>query len=803
MAVVRLWLRLDLPRRWRSLLVLTLLIAISVATVLAAVAGARRQASARERLVDRTLPATAAVLANTPGFPWQRVAALPYVTQFATFGPSFPIEGLPPQAEADIVIGDEILRSIERPVILSGRALDTTRTDEAMITRSFASKFGKHVGDLVTVVLPTPDELQAQAGFGPDGAFSGPRLPVRIVGMEVSPWFSDEPGMPTGLTLSPAVAARYPLNVVGDQSDPHNTNAVNAMMRLRGGAADIPRLREDVRRVAGVQGTDIEVWDLHAQFAVPMQRQAAFEARCVLAFGAAALLASLFLVGQAVARYAGAAAAELGAVRAVGMTPRQAVAAAVAAPVLAAVAGAGLGVGAAVFASRWFPFGVALLAEPDPGVSADRAVLVVGAVVAIVLIAAGAVVATATALARRDRPVRRSVAAALAARAGLPVPVVVGSRFALEVGRGRGGIPVRPALVGAVGGVLGVVAAFTFSHGVNDASDHPERFGQTHSAYALVGFSGQDFVSSRAVTAALTELPDVVGVDDARVAVATGPDGRSSVTLYSYSGGPKPLDVVVTAGRMPAAADEVLLARQSLSDLGTAVGETVVLRTPNGDRRMRVTGSGMVPNGFHNGYADGGWVTDGGYDSLFSSAKFHLVYVATRTSGTGVAAALTAQVAKRDPALKDVSFSPPDPLTQLFELRQVRTLPILLGVFLMVLAVGAVGHALATAVRRRAHDLAVLRALGMTPWQCRAAIGVQATVLAVVGLAFGIPLGLAVGRTVWRVVTDYTPLQYIAPTAATVLFLIAPAAVLVANLLAAWPGARAARLRVAAELRAE
>ncbi|MDT4892515.1 MAG: putative transport system permease protein, partial [Pseudonocardiales bacterium] len=141
--------------------------------------------------------------------------------------------------------------------------------------------------------------------------------------------------------------------------------------------------------------------------------------------------------------------------------------------------------------------------------------------------------------------------------------------------------------------------------------------------------------------------------------------------------------------------------------------------------------------------------------------------------------------------------------TEVAEIREVRTLPIVLGGFLALLAVGAVGHALATAVRRRSHDLAVLRALGMTQWQCRWVVLTQATVLAVVGLVAGVPIGLALGRTVWRVVADYTPIQYVAPVAVSVLVLVGPAALLIANALAAWPGRRAARLRIAAILRAE
>src|ERR1700759_641470 len=116
-----------------------------------------------------------------------------------------------------------------------------------------------------------------------------------------------------------------------------------------------------------------------------------------------------------------------------------------------------------------------------------------------------------------------AVASAIA-RAGVAVPVVIGTRFALESGRGRTAVPVRPALIGAVTGVLGVLAAFTFSHGVTDASKHPERFGQTFQLDGFEGFNSQDFGPSAKVLKALQASPLVEGVDDARTAVATSSD---------------------------------------------------------------------------------------------------------------------------------------------------------------------------------------------------------------------------------------------------------------------------------------
>src|SRR5919112_604130 len=185
----RAWAGQELRRRWPAMTVLTLLIALATTTVFAALAGARRQASAEQRLVDRTLPADAAILANTAGYPWAQVRALPEVTRLATFGIVVPVVGLPPEAEAEPILGRDMLRTIERPAVRDGRMLDPARIDEAVAAPGFLDTFDREVGDVVDVVLPTLAELQAQEGSGPGGAFTGPRLHMRIVGEVVSPWY--------------------------------------------------------------------------------------------------------------------------------------------------------------------------------------------------------------------------------------------------------------------------------------------------------------------------------------------------------------------------------------------------------------------------------------------------------------------------------------------------------------------------------------------------------------------------------------------------------------------------------------
>jgi hypothetical protein len=66
-----------------------------------------------------------------------------------------------------------------------------------------------------------------------------------------------------------------------------------------------------------------------------------------------------------------------------------------------------------------------------------------------------------------------------------------------------------------------------------------------------------------------------------------------------------------------------------------------------------------------------------------------------------------------------------------------------------------------------------------------------------------VPLGLALGRTIWRVVANGTPVAYHPPLAVWVLLVIGPLALLAANPAGCLAGLRAARLSSAQILRAE
>ena len=70
-------------------------------------------------------------------------------------------------------------------------------------------------------------------------------------------------------------------------------------------------------------------------------------------------------------------------------------------------------------------------------------------------------------------------------------PVTVGVAMALEPGRGRTAVPVRPAIAGAVVAVLGVVAVGVFGSSLAHLVDTPPTFGYNWNAHITVGAPDQ------------------------------------------------------------------------------------------------------------------------------------------------------------------------------------------------------------------------------------------------------------------------------------------------------------------------
>lgn len=802
MTLIRLWLRWELRRRWRSLAVLTLLVAVSTAVVLTAAAGARRGDTALERLARQSRPATAFVLPYDANFDWAAVRALPEVAALTTFSAStyFAIDGVSdPYIGGGAPFDGEGMRTIERPQVVAGRLANPARADEATVTSGFVKSYGLGAGDFVTARLYSADQIkELQAGPpAPAAEPKGPVIRMKITGVVRSPWYSDDSGFSGKFFSTPGLGLKYPENIIGN-------GMASALVRLRHGDADLGRFREDLAKVSKRPDITVRVM---SEFARHHQHSASFEAGALLAFAIAAAIAATFLIVQSVARHAGSTVRDLMPLQGTGMTPAQVMRTASAGPLVAGIAGGVLGVIATTYASRWFPVGSAAAYEPNPGIDVDPLILGAGLAVVILLTAAGAAVSAwfeLSPVVRRDAPTRRSAVVTLAARAGLPVPLVVGARFALESGRGRSATPARPALLGAIVGVAGVLGAFTFGAGVTDAAGNLGRFGQTWSMVEFLGADGQAAPAADSLLQEAARDHDVVGVNDTRIGVAKIGDQALSTTIFSLQPVDRTIDIVLTEGRAPVEAKDVVLGPDTAKALGVRPGNVIVVTgSAKPTESMFVSGIGFVPQWIDNDYSMGGWVSGRGFESLFAGYDYRFGAFQTRPGADlkAVQTRLSGGIGRARGA-DGITVQATDSIGAMDEVARVKRLPVLLGGFLAVLALGAVGHALVTGGRRR-YELAVLRVLGMTLRQVRTVLGSQSSVLAVVGLTFGIPLGVALGRFLWRVVAEFMPLHYIPPLAGTALLVVVPSALAAAFVLATWPAHRAAVLRISDLLRAE
>ena len=152
-----------------------------------------------------------------------------------------------------------------------------------------------------------------------------------------------------------------------------------------------------------------------------------------------------------------------------------------------AVLGALVSVGFAVALSPLFPVGLAGRIDPDKGVHLDSVVLLPGGVVvAIAVLLAAGVRGLAG-----ERPARGGRCATARRRSpgppgrSLPLPVGLGAGLAVDRGRGPRSLPTRPAIIGAVAAVTGVVGCFGLLHGIDDALATPARSGQVWNAGAF------------------------------------------------------------------------------------------------------------------------------------------------------------------------------------------------------------------------------------------------------------------------------------------------------------------------------
>jgi hypothetical protein len=282
--------------------------------------------------------------------------------------------------------------------------------------------------------------------------------------------------------------------------------------------------------------------------------------------------------------------------------------------------------------------------------------------------------------------------------------------------------------------------------------------------------------------------------------------------------------LTLLAGRAPAGPGEIALGAQTMRAVRARLGQDVrvavnfstgaVVAQPA--RTMRVVGEAVFPDFGLPALAD----TDLGSGALVATSllsegtshscpghvvcyDFFLLRYRPGTGGNAVAAALLAATAAAGCPSGACTMTTDQRPGDIQDYVVVRDTPLVLGALLAVLAAGTLAHVLLTGVRRRRRDFAVLKTLGLTRSQVQRAVAWEATVLAGTALLAGVPAGIIAGRLAWAAFATEAGVASGATFDLGLVLLTVPATLLLANLIAAWPGRQAARLRPATVLRTE
>jgi putative ABC transport system permease protein len=792
----------EIRRRWRSAVALALLVGVVGAVVLATAAGARRSHSALPRFVAFSRAADVSFLPGPLGFtptPSQ-LRAVRHVPGVTAVGEirffAVVARGLPQSASIGAPVGPVEGSRVERARVVAGRAANPSAPDELDVDEPLAAQYHLAVGGHIDLESYTPATFKAAIASGGQPPPDGPRVRLRIVGILRRPLDLGDDAVQGGhFLLTPGFNRLY--------RDRIGNFGVLLDVRTTHGASDVRSVSAAVQRIfakdggASPQGTSDAT-------------KGAGDAINVLTLAlwilsGVAALAGIVTLGIVLSREISRVSVDQATLRSLGVTRSQRILTSAPRALLIAGGGGLLASLGAFAVSPLFPLGVARKADPNVGLHVDWVVMGPGFVALSAVVLAIALVAAyrstrSAAFGEAGAPQRRaSTIVQTATGLSAPPTVTNGLRMALEPGRGRTAVPVRSAYLGAVLGVLGVTGALVFAASLNLLVATPTRYGWTW-----------DFKAAE--TNFNPTAPHACGSNDFGVSRVPG---VGAVAIVCYDGvqvGGRPVigwgytrvrgNVLpgITAGRAPQSADEIALGALTLDALHKRVGDTV-RGGPKENVEYRIVGRAVFPVLDNpQPLTDGAAFTGAGLARIYDSNAPANRFVLGRFAPGSDRAAVEHRVAAL--ARLDAPSGATVPV-EIARIHEINWLPTTIAALLGGLGLLAVGYALVTAVRRRGRELALLETLGFTRRQVHATVGWQATTLATVGLAVGIPAGLIVGRSLWSLVAD--GLGVTTGTAIPVLavIIVVPCALALANLVAFLPARSAGRTPPGVALRSE
>jgi ABC-type lipoprotein release transport system permease subunit len=807
------WMRVrsDLRTGRRSAFALALLIAIAGAAVLAPLAGARRTATAYERFLEASNTHHLETNEGVPGLGYDykldldKAASSPEVAEYEIF--RLFMMSARTDAGVEIPTGGEAIvvrptlfgeGNISRARLVSGRLPNQDRPDEVAVGYGISVRDGINVGDRMTIDLLTANVLTQ--GLGPQAGVAR-QVTATVVGVILLPG-SVPPSIRYGqIFATPAFEAAYTEGTA---------NARGLLVKLKRGAADLPEIRRRFSALANdlvqfLTGQDIDLG---------VKRSIDIYVVALQAFAALAGLAALLILTQTLVRQVALGTDDAPVLRSLGMTPGQlagGILLRTAASVTAGIVGA---LAIAYALSPIFPVGTARIVEPSPGLSADALVLLGGGAALLMLIVSFAIPPALSSARRAARepsagqPEGQAGPSRLAAwlsGSGAPASIVAGVRLALERGHGRTATPVRSTILASAVAVASIVTLISFGTSLRHLVDTPRLYG-----WNWDNLAGNPYAPdlSKEFVPVLNEIPGVAefsgGATNVRLQIPRQGGSNLDVSALALSARKGEVFPPVMEGRWPVDDDEVALGTVTMRSLGVRIGDRIEIVAAGEPLQATVVGRTVFPvigDQYGGELGRGIGFTVEGLHRIVPNALENFFPVRFEP---GFRFAQLPEDARPlfffGDLVVDVGFGKP---VDLDNLSKVEGAPLALVGLVALLGVATIAHALATSVRRRRRDLAILKTLGFVKGQIRAAVVTQATTLALLAVSIGIPLGLIVGRSAWLAFADR---QGVVPEAVIgswpVLALI-PATILLANLVAALPGRAAARLAPATVLRTE
>ena len=747
-ADLALWVRVEWRSSWRSYAALAGVIALMVGVLVATFTAVSRTETAFARLRSATQASDITLLYGGPLLD-DPVAVLSAALQMEGVIDAvierFPLV-LPAGTDRRLIgqLRTQIATTgpVNSPVIVSGRSVDETNANEAVISEVLARQLRVSVGDSIPLDSATRAWLDSNSSSDDAGPPDGPKVTVTVVGLSRSPGDFDRSG--GSLYLSPAFMPTYGESIA-------MWGVVEA------------RLTDEAMLVAGTaQGPALPepaYGAMPSQFGVNAATTTALRTlgNALRLVGIAAGIAGAVAVTVILLRLVTGASRHRAAFVAMGWTRQRHLQAIVIA--LAPWLAIGLVAGAVV--GTWLsPLAVVSLARQiDP---AADSVLVNTPVVLIVVAAVvllGALVGVVVVRRAVSGRVRHDASSRQTLGIHRPIAVSLGIRQALFARSDRGGRASRGALAAVTLGVVGAVAAMVVSASIDRLHDNPRLSGQvinrsvSGAGGAAARLSRDDRVSSLATLYYTGSLQASEG-------------GHITGLVYDIERGELPL--IVLRGRLASQPDEVVFGPQTLASINKHIGDVITLNAG-----VEVDGEPVYSYGeyhivgeviFQEGelhHDDGLAVTLSGADRLVGditsggveddgSPSYAREVAFEWAEGVDTVAA-DAELESAGFKIRANDLLTPPVVTNL---ARVSELPRLLAAFLGGLALISLSHALTVSVRSRSREIVTLRALGLASRTGVGIFGIQTFVLVALALLAGIPMGFAVGRQVWRPIAN-------------------------------------------------